>query len=292
MLIFENEQVKKATHLNRFIDFINEIAPLHNEEIPLDVVAIFPWDGIQKILGELIVTGLRDLTDSAGQSPNVVLPKIIKGVYFCLADDARHFSIHGSLYYNETDWSAEAEYDYADSNELFTQLSNALVSLSLDTQTTQDLLYMFTTFTLLKTLRKIDGIPDVANAAMTLGYCGGDILILGHFIDHEFNEHIEIVEDGEYENPSTAPVRIYKPTAPRGELWNYMSSNVMVFIEEHGLTERFYEFGETEAERIRDEFKSELILNQCPLCNAIKKTPRARFCLKCGEFTPPRVNIQ
>lgn len=71
-----------------------------------------------------------------------------------------------------------------------------------------------------------------------------------------------------------------------------MRDNFMVFIKEHGITERFFEFGETEAKQISDEFKSQLILNQCPLCNALKKTPRARLGLKCGEFTPPNVNIQ
>ncbi|MGQ3891071.1 hypothetical protein [Legionella sp. CNM-4043-24] len=292
MLIFEKEQVKKATHLNRFTDFINEIAPLYEAIIPFDVIAIFPWDDIQKILSEYIITGLRELTDSAGQSPDVVLPDSIKGVYFCLADDARHFSIHGSLYYNEIDWAAQADYDYKGSNELFTQLSDALRSLSLSIEVTQDLLYLFAAFTLLKTLRKIDSIPDVANAAMTLGYSCGDILILGRFIDQAFHEQIEIVIDGEYENPSTAPVIAHEPTEPRGDLWHYMDSYSTDFIRNHGLTERFYKLGEAEAVRISEEFKSELILNQCPLCNAIKKTPRARFCLKCGEFTEPRVNPQ
>ena len=287
MLLFEKEQVKKATHLSRFMDFINEIVPLYEEEIPLYLIAFYPWDEIQKRLSELIITALRNFTDSDGQSPSVVLPKILKGVYFCLADDAQHFSIHGSLYYNEEDWSAGADYDYKDSTELFMQLSDELVSLQLDSKVIQDLLFMFAAFTLLKTLRTIDDIKDVANAAMALGYSDGDILTLGHFLDQQFNEHIEIVENGAYENPSTAPVEVYRPVAPRGDLWSYMKANFMAFIQEHGLLERFCELGETEAERISEEFKGQLNFNRCPLCHAIKKTPRARLCLKCGEFTPP-----
>ena len=292
MLLFTSEPVKKALTLTHFIDFITEIAPLYDEEIPLSLIARFPWDDIQKILHEFIIIGLNNLTDSDSQPPNPPLPQFIKGVYFCLAEDAYHFSIHGSLYYNENDWAAGTDYDYKESTELFTQLSRELVSLKLDSEITQDLLYMFAVFTLLKTLKTIDNIPDIANAAMALGYCDGDILILGHFIEQQFSEHLEIIEDGQYDNSSTQPVQVHKPVAPRGDLWSYMKSNCMVFINDHGLTERFYEFGETEAKRISDEFKSQLILNQCPLCNAIKKTARARLCLKCGEFTPPRVNTQ
>lgn len=286
MLLFEKEQVKKATHLSRFMDFINEIVPLYEEEIPIDLIAFYPWDEIQKRLSKLIITGLRNLTDSAGQPPRVVLPKILKGIYFCLADDAQHFSIHGSLYYNEEDWVAGADYDYNDPTELFMQLSDELVSLQLDSKIIQDLLYMFAVFTVLKTLRTINGINDVANAAMALGYSDGDILTLGRFLDQKFHESIEIVENGTYENPSTAPVEVDRPVAPRGDLWDYMMANFIAFIQEHGLLDRFCEFGETEAERICDEFKDQLNVNRCPLCNTIKKTPRARLCLKCGEFTP------
>lgn len=287
MLLFEKKQVKKATHLSRFMDFINEIVPLYEEEIPLDLIAFYPWDEIQKSLSELIITGLSNFIDSAGQPPSAVLPKYLKGVYFCLADDALHFSINGSLYYNEADWAAGTDYSYNDNNDLFTQQSKRLASLLMNSQITQDLLYMFVAFTLLKTLRTIDDIKDVANAAMALGYSDGDILILGHFLDQQFSEHIEIVENGAYENPSTAPVKVYSPVAPRGDLWRYMGANFMAFIEEQGLSERFCELGEREAERISDEFKGQLNFNRCSLCHAIKKTPRARLCLKCGEFTPP-----
>lgn len=291
MLLFEKEQVKNAINLSCFMDFMNEIEPLYHEEIPLPLIALFPWNDIQKILSDFIVTGLSNLTDAHGQSPSVVLPQIIKGVYFCLAEDARHFTIHGSLYYDEVDWAAGTDYDYKPCTELFTQLSDALASLQMSSETIQDLLYLFAAFTLLKTLKKVDSIPDVANAAMALGYCDGDILILGHFIDQQFSEQIKIIEDGQYENPSTQPVQVYKPVAPRGDLWYYMRTYCMGFIEEHELTERFLEFGETEAKRISDEFKSQLSLNQCPLCNALKKTPRARLCLKCGEFTPPTTGL-
>ncbi|MDR3503635.1 MAG: hypothetical protein P4L79_13745 [Legionella sp.] len=58
-----------------------------------------------------------------------------------LADDAQHFSIHGSLYYNEEDWTAGADYDYKDPTELFMRLSEELVSLQLDSKIIQDLLY-------------------------------------------------------------------------------------------------------------------------------------------------------
>jgi hypothetical protein len=86
---------------------------------------------------------------------------------------------------------------------------------------------------------------------------------------------------------STAPVQVSKPTAPCGDLWEYLKFNYAKFLQEQGLFERFLEFGETEAQRISECFKDLLFINECPLCGNIKKTPRARLCLKCGDFTFP-----
>ena len=280
--MFEKEQVKKAVRLTHFMDFINKISPFY-DDIPLDVLGLFPWNDDQETLGHYIENGLKNLADDFGQPPST----IIKGVYFCLADDARHFSIHGSLYYNEADWAANTYYNYNIDIELFSNLSDELTLLQLDSEVIQDLLYLFSAFTLLKTLNTIDNIPYIANTTMALGYCDGDELILGYFLNQNFIEHIEIIENGEYENPSAAPVIVREPLAPRGDLWMYMFYNCMSFMETHELTGRFYKFGEEEAERICDTFKNQLTLNHCPLCDAIRKTPRARLCLKCGEFTPP-----
>lgn len=109
-------------------------------------------------------------------------------------------------------------------------------------------------------------------------------------INQHVIEHIEINDNVEYIHSSTAPIIVEKRVEPCGDLYFYMRHYCMSFIKEHGLTERFYAFGEKEAERISKTFGSQLFLNICPLCSAIKKTPRARLCLKCGEFTPPIEN--
>ncbi len=95
-------------------------------EIPIEIIASLPWHEFQKILQDYVISGLNNLTDSASRPPDYILPKTLKGIFFCLADDAQHFTIHGSLYYDEIDWTAEADYDYKTHTELFSQLSQDL----------------------------------------------------------------------------------------------------------------------------------------------------------------------
>jgi hypothetical protein len=226
------------------------------------------------------------MKDNSGQFLSASCLEMLKGVHFCLADDARHFSLHGSIYYNEEDWAANADYGYSDDMNLLTELSDELIAMKLDPQLVQDIVYIFTAFVLLKTLRTSNNsMQAIANVGLALSYCDGDYLILGDFVNHLFRENIKIIS--EYENPSTAPVRVSKPTAPCGDLWEYLKFNYAKFLQEQGLIERFLEFGEAEAQRISECFKDQLFINECPICGNIKKTPRARLCLKCGDFTFP-----
>lgn len=43
------------------------------------------------------------------------------------------------------------------------------------------------------------------------------------------------------------------------------------------------------ASELKEELGLDLVINRCRSCGAIKRTPEARQCLKCGEFTDPNI---
>ena len=79
----------------------------------------FPWDHYQKMLCNEILRSLNNL------KPNSNLPVIpkegLRGVYFCLGDDGYHFSIAGSLYFDEIDWAANADFYHKDNLDKYVQ---------------------------------------------------------------------------------------------------------------------------------------------------------------------------
>jgi hypothetical protein len=289
MQLFKEDNIKKALRLTNFIDFLDETKLFYGQKNLLECIRLLPWQERQNELGNFIITGLNNLKNDCGQPIDMVLNEKTKGIYFCLAGDASDLSIHASLYSNETDWAANAKYYNPINTTVFEKLSTKLGEIFLKSDVTQEILYSFAAFTLLKTLKTINNLQFLANATIVLGYSDGDELILGQYLNQQFIENIELIEDGKYENSSTAPIISHESLSLRGELWDYMLINCMPFIKKHGLTERFYKFGEEEARQIKEVFKNQLWLNQCPLCDAIKKTPQARLCLKCGEFTMPAV---
>lgn len=285
MKLFEKAQVKKATKHNYFMEFIHEITPFLEEAIPLNTLDLIDWKKSQEILNDFIIWGLSNLQNSANKSP-ISFSKPIKGVYFCLADDAANFSIHGSFYSNESEWAANADFYTRDDFDLFSHLSDKLFFLKMEPQLVENVLFLFTAFTLLKTLNETQDIPDIANAYMALGFCSGDELGLGQFSNKKFIEHIEIVEDGYYPNPSTAPA-VIKKTIEKGDFWFYLRRFHEPFLNEYGLMEQLQESGEKEAFRISKMFADILNLNYCSICGTLKKTPKARLCLTCKKFTGP-----
>lgn len=303
--IFKNEQVKLLLSQENFLDFFNQINPLIGNRIELNKISLCPWNDYQEQFLSFIVTALTNPIPSQDELQDSILPKL-KGVYFCLGDDGRYFSIHGSLYYNEIDWAANADFDFTSAKEddflqylseeltpFLQQHPKALLNSSADTQPLTDLIYLFSAFTILKAMETINNNPYIANASIAMGYSdGGDELIFGHFSNGKFIKNIQIVPDGHYETPSSAPTVVIEPIEPRGPLWKYLQHNYSKLIKGLGLMEQFIKCGEDEAERISKVFQDYLVINRCSRCQFIKKTPRARLCLNCGEFLPPDDNIQ
>jgi hypothetical protein len=124
----------------------------------------------------------------------------------------------------------------------------------------------------------------MANAVIAFGYSDGDELILGHFNNGKFIQNIKVIENGYYANPSTAPVIEYE-VKDRGILWDYLRSNYSQLLKELELWDHLSQGDEEEATKIAHEFADLIFLNYCQLCGNIKKTPRARYCLKCDNFT-------
>lgn len=75
----------------------------------------------------------------------------------------------------------------------------------------------------------------------------------------------------------------------RGILWEYINHNYHQILREKGLYEEFTFGGEPIARKLYEEFKGRMQLNHCPNCGNLKKTPKARQCLKCGEFHDPEL---
>nr|MBA2650775.1 hypothetical protein [Tatlockia sp.] len=299
--IFKDEQVKKFISHKHFLNFLVQINPFIDHRIDLDKISLCPWDDYHKQFHDSIITSLNNssIISDARQGNNITLLPKIKGVYFCLGDDGLYFSIHGSQYFNETDWAANADFDFDDGNRegnLLQLLSYELATaLKLDPKSIvnsppepiTDLTYLFSAFTILKTMENIKDNPYLANAGIAMGYSDGDELIFGHFSNGTFIKNIQIIPNGDYKSPSTAPEIVLPPTEPRGAVWEYLRDYYLNFIKDQDLMDQFVRYGEKEAERICKTFEEHLVINRCPLCQSPKKTPRARLCLNCGIFTDP-----
>jgi hypothetical protein len=247
------------------------------------------WSDAQTKLITLIIESLKHWI---GINEMIVPEEGLKGVYFCLGYEGAYLDIGGSLYFNETDWAANADFDLRDGEEirqLMFHFSSNLLSLPLPSNKTTDLMYLFVAFVINKAMERADNIDAIAHAGISLGFNDGDELILGHFVNKKFVQDIKIIDS--YENPSTAPE--YEPVAvePRGDLWHYLQHNYLAFIKEQGLAEPFTCNGEEEAKRILEAFKKDIFVNHCAQCNFIKKTPKAQLCLNCGAFEKTGISI-
>jgi hypothetical protein len=281
MDIFQQNTVIHALSCPDFITFIKKIEMF--DSLGGDKILQLPWPDAQTKLTALIV---ESLTHWIVINETPVPEEGLKGVYFCLGYEGAYLDICGSLYFNETDWAANADFSPRDNGEeilqLMLYLSSNLLSIPLPSNKITDLMYLFVAFVINKAMEQAGNIDAIAHAGISLGFNDGDELILGHFVNKKFVQDIKIIDS--YENPSTDPE--YEPIVlePRGDLWHYLQHNYSAFIKEQGLADLFIYNGEQEAERILETFKKDIFVNHCAQCNFIKKTPKAQLCLNCGAF--------
>lgn len=76
----------------------------------------------------------------------------------------------------------------------------------------------------------------------------------------------------------------------RGELWQYVVHNYRSMLWEAGVYQNELDYGgEPAAEKVFERYKDIMQLNYCSNCGNLKKTPKARLCLKCGQFHDPEL---
>jgi hypothetical protein len=280
--IFKIDTAKSLNICENFREFLEKNSI---REIDCQIFEL-PWAEYQKFLSAQIVTAINKFknTQSVNKNNKIYIPKEgLKGVYFCVGDDAFSLGIFGSLYYNEEDWAANAEFDQKIDGKIIVEITNKLKLLGLEKESIPDVRCCFLVYTVNKTIRQMENIDTIKNASVVFGYSDNNELILGYFKNGKFVKDIKFGGYGEYENKSSAP-EYEVDIVPRGEIWYYISHNYRRFMRDQDLLQRFEGGGEMEAEKIRHEFKDYILINRCSKCGAVKKTPRARLCVTCGNF--------
>jgi len=250
-------------------------------------LSIVSWQKYENKLREAVIESLQKFTPVAAN--NVMPESGLNGVYFCLGDNGGVLQIAGSIYYNEKDWAANADF-YAECDgacSILEEISELLRSEDLEREYIETIEYFFISFVLYRLMHNIDVHDNLANAGISLGYSDGDELIIGHFQNCNFVGELKVIN--EHEKPSGElfePVLINR-IAKRGALWDYLHRNYYRYLKEVGQEDNFIRFGEAEAERICEQYKNTIFVNRCIKCDFIKMTPKASLCLNCSDFNSP-----
>lgn len=267
-----------------FLSFLNNVWKEDAKQFNNLEISHKELEDIGLNLGKFIKNNLNTLKTG---TPNLeAYNEGLKGLYFSLGDDGRSLSIGGSIYYNEIDWAANADfYQQEDAWETLDPLIDTLTEQRLPREIIKYIVLLFLSYILLKTLSEFQPNYLIKNAGVVVGFCNGDELILGHFKDGQFTNKVKFIEDGKYELPSSAPI-INIQSEPIGPLWHYIHWNFRDFLKEQNLYLDFIKLGEQGAESLCKAYPKELFVNRCLKCSFIKKTPKASLCLNCGDFSP------
>lgn len=292
-MLYYPEKITTASKKDSFLEFLKVVWKEDSQQFSLLETTIeqqfilleisIDWKDFAEAISTIIKNSLNCLEPI---TPDLDTPDSgLKGLYFCLGDNALSLDIAGSLYYNEMDWAGNADY-YADTGNACC-IMDALVTAIKDTgialTASEYITLLFVSYIILKNLPGFYPNPLIKNAGVAIGFCDGDELILGYFQDGSFIMDIKLVENGEYENPASFTMEI-PHYEPRGPLWDYLRWNFSSFLRNHNLYDDFISLGEKEAEKISQMYPDELCISRCPKCNFIRKTPRASLCLNCGNF--------
>lgn len=223
------------------------------------------------------------------ESKELPPPESLKGVYLCLGDDARSLTIAGSLYFNEEDWAANADF-YSDDYELSDLIINLREQLDnvvgeiveekyIEYLIFSYLAYLCYTFSPSLHLSKV-----LKSSGIAIGYSDGNEINIGSFSNGTFVANLVDVDTVGHSNPSSVAEPAKFEFASRGPLWEYLLWNYKDVISKAGLSDQFYKGGEEGAEQIALSLQNKIYINSCQKCSHIKKTPHARLCLGCGDF--------
>jgi len=215
MEIFKDKKIQEIIYANSLIDNLKNIPFLTQEE--LKKLMGLPWRKYSKTMGKILHNYFKNFKSTLGFDTNSHIPKEgVKGVYICLGGDARNLFVAGSLYFNEEDWAANADFypDTAyDKSSFLWDVAEELEDCGLAQNSIDNLLCILIAFSTIDILKQAKKIKEISNASIVMGYSDGDEVILGNLKNGIFKEYLKVISD--YATPSSK-IEISAPQLNRG----------------------------------------------------------------------------
>jgi hypothetical protein len=191
MFFFENKNLEKGIQQTKFVECLKNTMNMQDGNNVLKL----PWDNYQKILSDSIEKSL-DGFKTCTSSHDIPLEGL-KGNFCWLVNNGSFHSLGGSLYFNEEDLAANAEFDPEGKNthfELFKEIVKNLKEEKINEKEIEQINSIFSCFTIYKTIENIKVSNEIANAGIAVGYSDGPEVILGYFKNKEFISDFKITE--------------------------------------------------------------------------------------------------
>ncbi|MBY0273411.1 MAG: hypothetical protein K2X02_08435 [Alphaproteobacteria bacterium] len=273
------------------------------EELANSKIQTLPWQEYYEILARYIEETIDSLPNTRTVDNTKEFPSEgLVGLYFCIGDDGRSFCLCGSLYFDEEDWAAQADYypEHECLEKIYIKLRDQVEDLLyieedkrylLSEEKIEELFFSFSAYLIFNCMKNVSNKQPISNTGIALGYSHGNEIILGNFSKGIFLPNIKYVDDVGYTKPPREFPTLITKIVERGPIWDYVHFNYGDLLKEENLLDKFYAFGEVAAKEIVDEMGSKIFVNYCRKCGNIKKTPRARLCLQCGDFVEDVPNM-
>lgn len=256
-----------------------------------------PWEECSRKIAGCIEEIADNFPETRGNDEDLEFPpEGLTGLYFCLGDDARSLCLCGSSFFDEEDWAAQADYypehEFLEKwcSELRDLVEDALYmeekkSSLLSEAETDDVFFCLLAHIIFHSMKNMSNKQALLNTGIAVGYSSGNEFMLGNFVNGTFCVKFRDFQEEGYTKPPREFPTIVKETPERGPVWSYVHTNYRELLKEEKLLDQFYTLDESGAKEIASKLRSQMLINTCQLCGNIKKTPRARLCLQCGDFT-------
>ena len=196
------KELIKLIPAGTFAICLNEIKKRKPKLFSYEDAANLPWAEYQETLTNYIVKYVNCFKKFKAISPEPSIPETgLKGVYFCIGGDGCSLAVGGSLYFDEEDWAANADF-YPESEDASNLLLHIAESITpklrhweINYSIVYEIMYIFSAFTIFHAMKKLENIQEIFNCGIAMGFSSGGELTLGHFVNGKFKEKITIVED-------------------------------------------------------------------------------------------------
>ncbi|NKB46552.1 MAG: hypothetical protein GKR77_02075 [Legionellales bacterium] len=198
------QELIKLIPTGTFADYLLEIKQHRPKLFTYEQAWQLPWGEYQQALIEDIVKAIDRLEEAETAELNQAIPATgLAGIYFCIGDDGRSFTIGGSLYFNEDDWAANADFypNCREADNLMFEITSEIVDnldvkpWKIDGCSISQLMYVFSAFTVFHAMYQIENKPALMNCGMAIGYSDGGELTLGQFKNGKFEAGLKIIEE-------------------------------------------------------------------------------------------------